>query len=152
MGRNSKNKIGLQFNGYKELTEELDRLGGDLKKTTERALVQSKAYVTKNLLSVTHKQDYPAGGKYSTGKTRHSIDTSKTVQWNGSEGSIDVGFDIDKGGLTSIFLMYGTKVHGTPRMKPVKGMYEAVYGKDTQAKIRKIQKQVFDDAIKERLK
>lgn len=152
MGRSSRNKIGLQFNGYKELCEQLDRLGGSLKQTNEKALVKSKTHVTKKLVSVARKENYPAEGKYSTGKTRHSIDTGKTVEWDGTEGKIDVGFDIGKGGLTSIFLMYGTKVHGTPRMKPVKGLYEAVYGEQTQKEIRKIQKQVFEEELKKVMK
>lgn len=145
MGR--KNKIGLQFSGFEELAEKLDELQGDLKKTTEDALRKSKAVVTTNLLKATQKSNYPAHGKYSKNNgTRHSIDTKKNIEWEGTMGSIHVGFDFKKSGLKSIFLMYGT-----PRMKKVQAIYDAVYGSKTKKQIRKIQKETFQEAIKKKM-
>lgn len=141
-----KNKIGLQFSGFEELAEKLDELQGDLKKTTEDALRKSKAVVTTNLLKATQKPNLPAHGKYSKGDTRHSIDTSKSVNWEGTTGSIHVGFEFKKSGLKSIFLMYGT-----PRMKKVQAIYDAVYGSKTKTQIRKIQKETFQEAIKKKM-
>lgn len=141
-----KNKIGLQFSGFEELAEKLDELQGDLKKTTEDALRKSKAVVTINLLKATQKSNLPAHGKYSTGDTRHSIDTSKSVNWEGTIGEIHVGFEFKKSGLKSIFLMYGT-----PRMKKVQAIYDAVYGTKTKTQIRKIQKETFQEAIKKKM-
>ena len=141
-----KNKIGLQFSGFAEMIEKLDELQGDIKKTTEEALIKSKAHVSMNLLRAANKSNYPAHGKYSTGATRHSIDTSKNTDWEGSTLSIPVGFDFEKGGLTSIFLMYGT-----PRMAKVQSIYDAVYGSKTKSQIRKIQKKTFADAINKKM-
>lgn len=141
-----KNKIGLQFSGFEELAEKLDELQGDLKKTTEDALRKSKAVVTTNLLEATQKSNYPAHGKYSTGGTRHSINTKKNVNWEGMIGEIKVGFDFEKSGLKSIFLMYGT-----PRMQKVQAIYDAVYGRKTKTQVNKVQKEVFQEAIKKKM-
>ena len=142
----ARNRVSLQFSGFLEMAEKLDELQGDLKKTTEEALRESKAVVSKNLLNATNKANYPAHGKYSTGKTRHSIDTQKNVKWEGTAGEIKVGFDFKKSGLTSIFLMYGT-----PRMKKVQQIYDAVYGRKTKTQVSKIQKDIFANAIKEKM-
>lgn len=140
------NKIGLSFSGFAEMAEKLDELQGDLKKTTEEALIKSKAVIATNLLKATNKSNYPAKGNYSTGETRRSISTSKQVNWEGTMGEIDVGFDLKKSGLTSIFLMYGT-----PRMTKVQSIYDAVYGRKTKTEINKLQKEIFAKAIKERM-
>lgn len=142
----SKNKISLAFSGFAEMAEKLDELQGDLKKTTEDALIKSKAVIATNLLKATQKSNYPAHGDYSIGTTRRSISTSKTVNWEGTVGEIDVGFDLKKSGLTSIFLMYGT-----PRMAKVQSIYDAVYGRKTKTEINKLQKEIFAKAIKEKM-
>lgn len=142
----SKNKIGIKFQGFAEMAEKLDSLGGSLKDTTEEALIKSKDIVTANLQKATKKSNYPAQGKYSTGLTEKSIDTSKNVEWNGTMGQISVGYDFDKSGMRTIYLMYGT-----PRMRPAAGMYDAIYGRKTQSDIRKTQKEIFADAIKKEM-
>lgn len=142
MGRN---RISLQGDLFKEYMERLDKLGGisAMKKGTERALKKSKDYVTPLIESAMGK--LPAGGKYSTGRTKESIDIDSSVSWNGNTiGEIKVGFDLKKSGLTSIFLMYGT-----PRMKPVSGLKNAIYGKKTQKEIAKIQEEELNRVIKE---
>ena len=93
------------FIGFADLTTKLEKIGGDMKKTTETALVKSKAVVTVNLVKVTKKANYPAQGKYSSGDLRHSVDTEKQVNWSGTVGEIHVGFDFAKSGLTSIMIM-----------------------------------------------
>lgn len=142
----AKNRVSLSFTGFEEMIEKLDGLQGDIKKTTEEALRESKEVVSKNLSTATNKANYSAHGKYSTGKTHDSIDTQKNIKWQGTVGEIKVGFDFKKSGLTSIFLMYGT-----PRMQKVQAIYDAVYGRKTKAAIRKIQKDIFANAIKEKM-
>ena len=142
----TKNRIGLQFSGLAEMAARLDELQGDLQRTTEEALIKSKEVVTAKLLEATNKANYPAQGKYSTGHARQSIDTTKNVKWQGTTAEIDVGFDLDKSGLTSIFLMYGT-----PRMAKVQAIYDAIYGSRVKAEIKRVQKETFDAAIKEKM-
>lgn len=137
-----KNRIGLQFSGFKELTERLDSLNGDLTRTTEEALKKSKELVTENLKKATVKENYPAQGKYSHGGTAKSIREENDVSWSGTTAEIKVGFEFKESGLKSLFLMYGT-----PRMKKVQSIYDAVYGNKTKSQIRKIQKETFQNAI-----
>ena len=144
----ARKKIGLQFNGWEDYLAKLDELGGSqvMKKGVEEALIESKKHVNPLIEKAMGK--LPAGGKYSTGDTKESIDDEMKVEWEGMTGSIKIGFDFSKSGLKSIFLMQGTKVNGTPRMKPVAGLKSAIYGSKTQKEIAEIQEKVLSNHIK----
>lgn len=146
----ARKKIGLQFDGWEEYMDKLDRLGGSqaMKKGVEEALTESKKHVNPLIEKAVEKNKLPAKGKYSYGDTKESIDKEMSVEWSGMTGEIKVGFDFSKSGMKSIFLMYGTKVHGTPRMKPVSGLKNAIYGAKTQKEIAEIQEKVLSDHIK----
>jgi hypothetical protein len=139
----ARNKIGLQFNGWEDYMAKLDKLGGTqtMKKGVEEALIVSKKHV--NPLIEQAMTKLPAGGKYSTGDTKQSIDDEMSVEWEGMTGTIKVGFDFKKSGPKSIFLMYGT-----PRMKPVSGLKNAIYGSKTKKEIAQIQEQKLSEVIK----
>jgi len=139
----ARNKIGLKANGFEDLLAKLDEVGGTnaMKRGTEAALKASKQYV--NPLIEQAMNNLPAGGKYSTGATKESIDKDMTVEWEGMTASIKVGFDFKKSGMTSIFLMYGT-----PKHSPISGLYEAIYGKKTQREIANIQGDELKKVIK----
>lgn len=121
----------------------LDKLGGTplMKKATEKALIESKKHV--NPLIEQSMAKLPAGGRYSTGNTKQSIDDEMSVEWEGMAGTIKVGFDFSKSGVTSVFLMYGT-----PRMQPVSGLKNAIYGAKTKKEIAEIQERVISNVIK----
>lgn len=146
MGRN---RIGLQFQGWEEYMAKLDRLGGShgMKKGVEEALTESKKHVNPLIEKAVEKNKLPAKGKYSFGDTKESIDKEMSVEWSGMTGEIKVGFDFSKSGMKSIFLMYGTKVHGTPRMSPVSGLKNAIYGAKTKREIAEIQENVLKDYV-----
>lgn len=139
----ARKKIGLQFNGWEDYIAKLDELGGTktMKKGVEEALKESKKHV--NPLIEKSMGKLPAGGRYSTGDTKKSIDNENKVEWSGMTGEIKIGFDFSKSGLKSIFLMYGT-----PKMKPVTGLKSAIYGNKTQKEIAEIQEKVLSEAIK----
>ena len=144
----AKNKIGLQFTGWKELMASVDKVAGEsgLKKATEDALKSSKQYVDSKVNSVMVKGNMPARGKYWTGDTKKSLNKDMTVKWQGFTGEIEIGFDLEKSGLVSIYLMYGT-----PRMSKVDALYDAFYGKKTKAEIKKIQKEAIEKYIERNL-
>lgn len=145
--KRSKNTIGLQFSGFDELAERFDKLGGDLNRITQEALEESQKAVTLKISQKMNKSNLPAGGKYSTGQTEKSIIKDTKVDWQGSVASIDVGFEMKTPqgtSLTSIFLIYGT-----PRQKPVDGLYNALYGNKTKKEIASIQKNIFNQGIKD---
>jgi len=140
----ARNKIGLQVKGLDEYMAKLDELGGSkaMRRGVEEALKESKKHV--NPLIAKAMTQLPAGGRYSTGNTKESIDESMTVDWEGMTASIKVGFDFKKSGMTSIFLMYGT-----PKHDPVAGLYAAIYGAKTQREIGAIQAEALQKVIEE---
>ena len=140
----ARNRIGLQVEGFEDYMAKLDELGGAdaMKRGVNEALRDSKKYV--NPLITQAMAKLPAGGRYSTGNTKESIDESMTVDWEGMTASIKVGFDFKKSGMTSIFLMYGT-----PKMSPVNGLKAAIYGAKTKKQIAVIQAEALDRVIKE---
>lgn len=141
----ARNKIGLQVKGFEEYMDKLDKLGGTqtMKRGVESALKASKQYVNPQITKSMGAGNMPAGGKYSTGDTKRSIDSDMSVDWEGMTGSIKVGFDFKKSGLKSIFLMYGT-----PKMQPVAGLKNAIYGAKTKKEIANIQAEALDKVIK----
>lgn len=142
----TKNKIGLKFDGLEEMIANLEKVEGDLKATTEKALKASKEHVNEQLRAVTIPANYPAHGKYSKGKTAQSIDTDMSVTWDGTTASIKIGYDMQVSGMTTIFLMYGT-----PKMKKVTKMYNAIYGSKMKKEIGEIQREVFAAEIKRKM-
>ena len=137
-----RNRISLNFKGFEELYYKLDSLQGDLEKVTEEALIKSHQVVTPKIEHCMSK--LPAKGKYSTGETKESIRKVEKVEWEGMKAFIPVGFEFEKSGMKSIFLIYGT-----PRMKPVNGLKSAIYGSKTQKEVGAVQEEVLQKAIHE---
>lgn len=135
----AKNKLTVDFSNFTEYAEKLDELGGDLKATAEEALQASKDYVTENI-----ERDIKSHKR--SGRTEASIKDESKVVWEGMTASVDVGFDIAHGGLASIFLMYGT-----PKMAKDQKLYDDIYGAATKRKIKQMQEEIFEKAIKEKL-
>lgn len=131
----AKNKLRLDFKGFEEYAARLDELGGDLKATTEKALKESHAFVTPKIKAAMTKHN-------KSGDTSRAILDKSAVVWSGAVASIDVGFDIQNGGMPSIFLMYGT-----PRVKPDRDLYNAIYGNKTKKDIKELQQEIFSAAI-----
>lgn len=127
---------------FSEYGEKLEAVGGNLKRATEEALEKSKDYVNGEL----HKQMVKHNRSHKH-KTDKSIQDDAKVVWSGFEAEINVGFDIEHGGLASIFLMYGT-----PRADKDQKLYNAVYGTATKKKINEIQQKIFEKAIEEAMK
>lgn len=148
----AKNKLTVDFKGFKEMFEKLDRLNADTRKITEEALKKSFETVTPGIQAAIKPHKL-------TGETEGSLTKNANVKWEGQVGSVEVGFDIKNGGLPSIFLMYGTPRHavgnqygrsgsmrGTPQDMT---LYNSIYGTSTKNKVRKVQKEIFDKALKE---
>lgn len=138
-------KIGLQSNCFEDLMSKLDEVGSTqaMKQGVESALKASKAHINSKLNTAMQKGNLPAGGKYSTGDTKASVDTDMNVDWEGLQASIKVGFRFKESGLKSIFLMYGT-----PKQAPVPGLYDAIYGSKTKKELGKLQTEALNKVIK----
>lgn len=127
----ARNKIGMTFKGFEEMSAKFEELGGHLKEVVTECLEKSHDYVTPKLHDDMKKHK-------RTGRTDSSIGDNSHVEWEGNKGFIKVGFNIKDGGLPSIFLMYGT-----PRMKKDSKLYNDIYGKKTREEIKKLQEEIF---------
>lgn len=124
-------KMQLEFEGFNEAVARLTKLEGNVKKTTEEALIKSKR--------VAHQKAGAAMSPHNkTFRTIRTLAKNSKVEWTGTMASIEVGFDIHNGGLASIFLMYGT-----PRVKKDQKLYNAFYGSQTKKEIQKLQEDIF---------
>lgn len=131
-------KMGLEFEGFEAAIKRLEKLEGDVKKVTETALKETHKIVTAKAQESAQKSNLPAHGKYSHEKTLKSLKTEADVQWSGTEAFVPVGFSISKGGLPSIFMMYGT-----PRYMKNQKMYNAFWSTKTHDEIVKAQQEIF---------
>jgi len=153
-------KFGLNFDGVAELSEKLEALGGDLQKVAEEALEFIPGDVNPKLHAAMVKHN-------KTGLADRSIVTDQKVSWTGNVASIDVGFNLKKGGMPSIFLMYGTPRHAPgnqyggpvrqgaqehPGTKADTELFNAIYGTKTQKEIAAKQQKIFNQAIQELMK
>ena len=140
------NRISLEFDGFDVLKNQLDELGGE---ATERAVTDalkaSQSVIARNVESAmqTHNR---------SGAVSRSIINGSQPEWTGTTAEIGVGFKISDGGLPSIFLMYGTKLHGQPHVKPDRKLYNAVYGKQTIDQIHTIQREAFEKVLERVMK
>lgn len=153
-------KQGLDFKGISELSEKYEKLGGELQTLATEALefIPDEINPKLHVAMAKHRK---------TGKTEATIVQDQKVVWSGLAASISVGFDIKKGGLPSIFLMYGTPRHaprnqyGGPSRAGAREhpgtaqdieLYDAIYGKKVQNEIAKKQQEIFEDAIAKLMK
>ena len=154
MAKSSKT-FGVSFDGFLEMAARLDKLDGSLKETVADCLEVIPGIVDPGLHAA-------MAAHHRTGKTEQTIVENPKATWDGTRGTIEVGFDISAGGLPSVFLMYGTAKHaptnqyGTPKkagakmigMNADKKLYDAIFGKQVQAQISEKQKAIFEAAIK----
>lgn len=153
-------KFGLNFDGVSELSEKLEALGGDLKQVAEQALEFIPGDVNPKLHAAMQKHK-------GHGVTERSIVEGQQVKWIGNVASIDVGFDLKKGGMPSIFLMYGTPRHAPgnqyggpvrpdaqehPGIKADTELFNAIYGSKTQKDIAAKQQKIFNQEIQKLMK
>ena len=135
-------KASIEFAGFDELMNKFNRLDMKTKEVAEEALRKGHEIMTAKAQAAT--AHYPQGGHFSSGDTAKSLQTSPKITWNGTEASVPVGFDIKRGGLPSIFMMYGT-----PRYMKVQEMYDAFYSSQIEGEVLNAAKEIFMKALGE---
>ena len=134
MARKSRGKGGrfaLQLDGLLEYAEKLEKAGGEIKPVMEEALTEAAKTITADTIKALDPANLPAGGKYSTGKTRESVVTDASVTWSGTLAEVPVGFDFSKPGAG------GFLITGTPKMQPDAELNKIYKQKRYMAKIQK---------------
>lgn len=140
-------KFGIDFQDCLDLGAKIDELAGGeaVKRAVENALRETDKYVTAEVDKAVANSPYNFN---RSGKTKSSIDRDFSVVWEGSRAYVKAGFDINKGGLPSIFLMYGT-----PKIKPDTNLKNAAKGTGKhKKKIQEIQQEEFNKVISEVMK
>ena len=143
-----KKTLTVWFPGLGDLTRRIDALGANIEEAAENALIKSKKKITADLNKAMDKSHY----NYDrTGNTRGSLDENMAVDWDSGVATIDVGFNLEDGGLASVFLMYGTPHHAPnhPGIKRDSPVFTALFGKKAQKSVWDIQRAEFQKVLRE---
>ena len=140
----ARNRIGLNIDDLDIYSNFFRSFDKDVKEFTEKALIDSKEFVTSKLEKDTIAPNYPAQGDYESKQQilRNSIDKELSVEWDGNTAEIKVGYDFAKSGLVSVFMMYGT-----PHHNPAKKIKNDIYGSKTMREVKEVQKEALAEFL-----
>lgn len=137
-------RMSILFDGFNDLAYKIDKAGKDLKPAVEEALNRTQEWIQINLTKASEPYSKKGRKGYATGKMYSAILSHDGVKWEGDVAKVSAGFDLDTvGGYHSIFIMYGTKVYGTPRIEKDTKVYNAIKGRTTQKNIKNLQSQIM---------
>ena len=119
----ARRKNGFDITALGKYADQLQEAGGmaAVKRAVQGGMLATKKQVNAEVTTAMQSGNLPAGGKYSTGDTMGHLNEEMTVDWEGNMARLKLGFNMEGGGITSIFLMYGT-----PRHAPASGLREAL--------------------------
>lgn len=138
----ARNTLRLDTSGVERMLAELEAMGANVQQTVEEALTKAGAKISADTEAALAPGNFPARGVYSTGDTLASVIRDATVEWEGTVGSIPVGFDFSKPGAG------GYLITGTPRMQPDKELNRMYKQKKYMAEIEKMISDVVFEAMK----
>ncbi len=146
------NKSHIEFDGFEESIARLNKLNGNVKSISEKALKKTHKIITQKAQdAITQHND-----TYQTEKT---LRKEAEIKWDGTIASVKIGFSISEGGLASIFLMFGTQSHAVSNQygknlgvaeetKKDAKMYNAFFGSSTRREVAEAQKEIFNSEIR----
>lgn len=145
----AKNRMTVDFRGLDSYIKKLEAIDESaVKRAFDSALLATEQVVKESVTAAMQPHN-------DTGATSRTIISGKEPEWTQSIGKAPVGFDIGNTDhrqkddrLASVFLMYGTKVHGQPHEAPDRNLYKAVYGAAVRRRVRKIQEEAFDKVLR----
>lgn len=142
----ARRKNGFDITALEKYADQLQAAGGmaTVKRAVQGGMLATKKQVNSEVTAAMQSSNLPAGGKYSTGDTMGHMNEEMAVDWEGNMARLKLGFNMEGGGITSIFLMYGT-----PRHAPASGLREAL--KEHPKKISRKKMQEVCMKILERL-
>ena len=132
----ARRKNGYDITALEKYADQLQEAGGmaAVKRAVQGGMLATKKQVNAEVTTAMQSGNLPAGGKYSTGDTMGHLNEEMTVDWEGNMARLKLGFNMEGGGITSIFLMYGT-----PRHAPASGLREALKEHPTKISRKKMQ-------------
>ena len=136
-----KSGLSIDFSNFSDYAEMLEQFGADLQSVCEKAMEEAGEKVQQDTISALESVNLPAGGKYSQGETLASVIRDSKVEWQGSVGEIELGFDKTKQGAG------GFLITGTPKMKPDYELQKIYSSKSYENKIVKQIEQGLQEEI-----
>lgn len=144
MAKKKKSKFAFNFEEMEDLSARLEKAGGSIQQAADRALKASHAHITKNLSAAIRRH-------HKTGDTEKTLDKGGGVVWeNEFKARVNIGFNLQAGGVPSVFLMWGTPKHGKhPGIKADAKLKNAAFGAKTKREVAAIQRQEMEKAVQE---
>ena len=162
----AKNKFGLDFDGFLELADQIDKMGGELlKEAVTNAMTKSKEYANAQIAKAMNESpfqfsqgrasDKGVGGlakstngknRPSTGKAKKSLFqvSNEQVEWEGKEAIAKIGADLKVAPELLILAL------GTPHIQGDRNLNNAIKVKGKYRKeASRIQQEEFFKVIKE---
>ena len=140
----------ILFDGFDQLAEEIDKAGANLKDAVDEALSETQKLIQRKVTDAAKPYASRSDAHpYASGDMYRAIIDKPEVEWTGMVAEVAVGFDLTaKGGFHSIYVMNGTKVHGTPRVKKDQKLWNAIKGAQTKKEIAAVQEEVLRKYLK----
>lgn len=107
-----RNKFSIDWSQFEEYAVELEKYGQSVKGAFTDVMEQEAETVQQDTKDAVAKSHLPAQGRYSKGTTEQAIDLYPKAEWNGTLGSIGLGFDKTKPNAGTLLIT------GTPKMRP----------------------------------
>ena len=151
MARYKRNTLKLDTKPLEQLLTKLEQIGGNVPQATEAALKVASDKIAEDTENAIRRDNLPAQGKYSIGKTAKTVIKNPVVKWEGTVAWVPVGFDFDKEGAGG-FLISGAKASytGTPRRKPIPALRTIYKSKRYMDEVQKLMKNLIYDEINKR--
>lgn len=128
--------FSLGFSGMNNLLTAFQELSGSaMVRAIGEALRETHKFVTPNIHAEMTKHR-------RTGTVEASIVDTAKVDVQGNIVSMPIGFDLDNGGVPSIWLMYGT-----PKQAPDEALRLTIFGRQTAYKVARVQRKAIKDAM-----
>lgn len=140
--KRKKSKFAFNFDEMEDLAAKLDAMGGSIKDAADRSLKATHAHITPNLEAGIRRHEL-------SGDTRKTLVEDGGVVWENSlKAHVNIGFNLEQGGVPSIFLMWGTPKHGKhPGISKDTKLKNAAFGAKVKREVADIQRQEFEKAL-----
>lgn len=123
--------ISIDYSCFADLIDRLDKLGANLEKVIGDTMEQVAEEVQAETVEALDDANLPAEGIYSTGETKRAVLQDVKTIWQGSQGSINLGFDKTKHSAG------GYLITGTPKMRPDYALEKIYSSKKYEANLKK---------------
>lgn len=132
----------VSIHGVSDLLKKIEKAQGRVDDAVMKATDASLAVIGKEAQRLMRPL---SPGKSGTGDTYRSFE-QRPAEMNGKFVQASVGYDVDKGGLPSIFLDVG--ISGTPKREPKKGHFWRYYAvENTRSQVAEAQKKALNEIL-----